>query len=913
MSDKKDQKLNLPKTDIPMKANLSQREPEFLNEWYKRDAYGKIRQAREGKSKFILHDGPPYANGQIHLGHAVNKVLKDIIVRSKTMEGFDAPYIPGWDCHGLPIEHQVEKKLGSKRREITQKEFRNLCREYAKEQIELQKKDFLRLGVFGDWENRYASLDQSFEGEAINGFARIFHNGHLEKGFKPVHWCLDCSSSLAEAEVEYIDKKSQSIDVKFTLTNESQKELKERINFDFQGEISVVIWTTTPWTIPGNQAVCAKDDIEYEILQMEKEFLIVAKDLKEDCLDRWKGLNIKSTKQTFMGALLEDLVLKHPLYERLSPLFLADHVTTETGTGFVHTAPAHGVDDFNVCKKEGVEIDNPISTNGCYKENVGLFSGQHVRKVEPNVLNELTKKGNLINSEEYNHSYPHCWRHKTPVIFMATPQWFFSMSKSGLLEGAVRAIDDIEFIPDWGKDRMEIMLKERPDWCISRQRDWGIPITLFYNKDSGELHPNQDEIFREAAEAIKSNGIDSWNEMELNYEDSSEYEKSSDIFDVWYDSGVTNFTVIDKLYGSNTQSDLYLEGSDQHRGWFQSSLLTSIAMKGIAPYKSVLTHGFVVDEGGRKMSKSLGNIITPQEIMNESGADILRYWIASTDFRGEMAFSKDIFNRAIDGFRRIRNTMRFMASNLYDYEDDFDSQQLLFLDKQILEKLKQLQKEVRGNYENYNFHLITSKILNFCVNDLGGMYLDILKDRLYTMKSNSVGRRSAQYAIKKVLITLNKNIASIMPFTAYEFYEELFPNNGEKIFYEEYDEFDSHLTPDEIELFQSLEDLRSRVYQAIESERQKGVIRNALDAEIEITLKKDEYNSLKDLSEEIHKFFIASKCTLVEGKNEEIKIKASTYEKCSRCWHREKELNSDGVCVRCEDNIDGDGETRSFF
>ena len=725
MSDKKDQKLNLPKTDIPMKANLSQREPEFLNEWSKRDAYGKIRQAREGKEKFILHDGPPYANGQIHLGHAVNKVLKDIIVRSKTMEGFDAPYIPGWDCHGLPIEHQVEKKLGSKRREITQKEFRNLCREYAKEQIELQKKDFLRLGVFGDWENRYASLDQSFEGEAINGFARIFHNGHLEKGFKPVHWCLDCSSSLAEAEVEYIDKKSQSIDVKFTLTNESQKELKERINFDLQGEISVVIWTTTPWTIPGNQAVCAKDDIEYEILQMEQEFLIVAKDLKEDCLERWKSLNIKSTKKTFMGALLENLVSKHPLYERLSPLFLADHVTTESGTGFVHTAPAHGVDDFNVCNKEGVEIDNPISTNGCYKENVGLFSGQHVRKVEPNVLNELTKKGNLINSEEYDHSYPHCWRHKTPVIFMATPQWFFSMSKSGLLEGAVRAVDDIKFIPDWGKDRMEIMLKERPDWCISRQRDWGIPITLFYNKDSGELHPNQDEIFREAAEAIKSNGIDSWNEMELNYEDSSEYEKSSDIFDVWYDSGVTNFTVIDKLYGSNTQSDLYLEGSDQHRGWFQSSLLTSIAMKGIAPYKSVLTHGFVVDEGGRKMSKSLGNIITPQEIMNESGADILRYWIASTDFRGEMAFSKDIFNRAIDGFRRIRNTMRFMASNLYDYEDDFDSQQLLFLDKQILEKLKQLQSEVRENYENYNFHLITSKILNFCVNDLGGMYLDL--------------------------------------------------------------------------------------------------------------------------------------------------------------------------------------------
>ena len=913
MSDKKDQKLNLPKTGIPMKANLSQREPEFLNEWSKRDAYGKIRQAREGKEKFILHDGPPYANGQIHLGHAVNKVLKDIIVRSKTMEGFDAPYIPGWDCHGLPIEHQVEKKLGSKRREITQKDFRNLCREYAKEQIELQKKDFLRLGVFGDWENRYASLDQSFEGEAINGFSRIFHNGHLEKGFKPVHWCPECGSSLAEAEVEYVDKNSKSIDVKFMLTDDSQTELKTRIGLDTSEDISVVIWTTTPWTIPGNQAVCAKNDIDYEILQVDGELMIVAEELTDECITRWKDKEIQSTNKVFQGALLEELITKHPLYDRTSPIFMADHVTTESGTGFVHTAPAHGVDDFNVCMKEGVEVNNPISSNGCFKEDVDMFSGQHVRKVEPLVLDELQKSGNLINCSDYKHSYPHCWRHKTPIIFMATPQWFFSMNKSGLLDGATRAVEDIKFIPEWGKERMEIMLKDRPDWCISRQRDWGIPITLFYDKDSGELHPNQNEIFSEAAEKIKTDGIDSWNEMELNYEDSANYEKSSDIFDVWYDSGVTNFTVIDKLYGSNTQSDLYLEGSDQHRGWFQSSLLTSIAMKGIAPYKSVLTHGFVVDESGRKMSKSLGNIITPQEIMNESGADILRYWIASTDFRGEMAFSKDIFNRAIDGFRRIRNTMRFMISNLYDYDDNFDEGQLLFLDKQILEKLKQLQKEVREHYDNYNFHLITSKLLNFCVNDLGGMYLDIVKDRLYTMKDNSIGRRSAQFTINKVLTTLVKNISSIMPFTAYEFYEEMFPGNGEKIFYEEYEEINSYLEEKDIELFTYLEGLRTRVYQAIEVERQKGTIRNALDAEIEITLDKQNYNAVHILSDEINKFFIASKCTLKEGKKEKIKIKASSYEKCSRCWHREEQLNPEGICGRCEGNISGDGETRSFF
>lgn len=912
MNDKKDQKLNLPNTSIPMKANLNVREPEMLDEWAKRNVYQNIRAKREGREKFILHDGPPYANGNIHLGHAVNKVLKDIIIRSKNLEGFDAPYIPGWDCHGLPIEHQVEKKIGKKRREITQSEFRDLCRNYAAEQISIQKDDFKRLGVFGDWENRYASLDKSFEGEAINGFARIFHNGHVEKGFKPVHWCLECSSSLAEAEVEYIDKDSISIDVKFNFDDTSKKKFSQSLGLNEAKDICVVIWTTTPWTIPGNQAVCCNPEIEYKLIESKNEYLLVASELVQECLERWDDEDFKDINITFKGSELENLILLHPLYQRETPLLFGDHVTTETGTGFVHTAPAHGVDDFNVCVNKKIEIVNPIAKNGCYKDDVGFFSGTHVRKVEPLVLEELSKCNALLNNEKYHHSYPHCWRHKTPLIFMATPQWFISMSKSGLLDGATRAVEDVDFIPEWGKERMQIMLQDRPDWCISRQRDWGIPITLFYDAETGEPHAEQDAIFRKASEAIKDQGIDSWSDLNLGIKDGS-YEKSKDIFDVWFDSGITHYCVIDEIFGSNTQSDLYLEGSDQHRGWFQSSLLTSIAMKGTAPYKSVLTHGFVVDEGGRKMSKSIGNVVTPQEVIKDSGADILRYWIASTDFRGEMAFSKDIFNRSIDGFRRIRNTMRFMVSNLYDYSGDFDVNDLLYLDKIILSKAYKLQEEVRGSYNKYNFHLITSKILNFCVNDLGGMYLDVIKDRLYTMKSNSLGRQSAQYTVNEILKILLKSISPILPFTAYEFEESINPGEGDSIFYTEFNENISLASKEELEKFELLQTLRSTVYQAIEAERQVGNIKNALDCDLEITLSKQDYALVGDLKSELSKFFISSSCLIKEGEKESIVVQKSGFDKCSRCWHRTEEVKGEGVCSRCETNMSGDGEVRSFF
>jgi isoleucyl-tRNA synthetase len=912
MNDKKDQKLNLPNTSIPMKANLNVREPEMLEEWSKRKVYKNIRKKRKGKEKFILHDGPPYANGNIHLGHAVNKVLKDIIVRSKTLEGFDAPYVPGWDCHGLPIEHQVEKKIGKKRREITQSEFRDLCRDYAKDQINLQKDDFKRLGVFGDWKNRYASLDQSFEGQAINGFARIFHNGHVEKGFKPVHWCPECSSSLAEAEVEYMDKNSISIDVKFNLKAESSHKFAESLGLDTAKDISVVIWTTTPWTIPGNQAICCNPDIEYKILESSNEYLLVASELIDECLERWQELNLKQLDKVYKGSELENLVALHPLYERETPILFGDHVTTEAGTGFVHTAPAHGVDDFNVCANENIEIKNPISSNGCFKDDIGFFSGTHIRKVEPLVLEELAKVNALLNSEKYHHSYPHCWRHKTPVISMATPQWFISMSKSGLLEGANHAVENVEFIPDWGKERMQIMLRDRPDWCISRQRDWGIPITLFYDAETGEPHADQASIFNKASEAIKKEGINSWANLDLGINEDG-YEKSKDIFDVWFDSGITHYCVVDEIFGSNTQSDLYLEGSDQHRGWFQSSLLTSIAMKGTAPYKAVLTHGFVVDESGRKMSKSIGNVVTPQEVIKDSGADILRYWIASTDFRGEMAFSKDIFDRSIDGFRRIRNTMRFMVSNLYDYDGEFNKDDLLFLDRVILSKAHKLQEDIRENFNNYNFHLVISKILNFCVNDLGGMYLDVIKDRLYTMKSDSLGRRSAQYVVNQILNILIKSISPILPFTAYEFQESLYPGKGDGIFYSEFQDNDLSVSSEDLKQFEFLDSLRSRAYQAIEAERQKGNIKNALDCELEITLKKEQFSLVELMQNELHKFFISSSCIVKAGDEEVIVVKKSKHEKCSRCWHRCEDLNEDKICTRCETNMFGEGEIRGFF
>ena len=912
MSDKKDQKLNLPNTSIPMKANLNLREPEMLKQWDKKDVYKKIRKNREGKEKFILHDGPPYANGNIHLGHAVNKVLKDIVIRSKTLEGYDAPYIPGWDCHGLPIEHQIEKKLGKKRREIAQSDFRDLCRDYAQKQINIQKDDFMRLGVFGDWDKRYASLDQKFEGDAINGFARIFHNGHVEKGFKPVHWCPECGSSLAEAEVEYMDKNSIAIDVKFDFDKSSKERLIKKLNLDNKKTLSLIIWTTTPWTIPGNQAVCANPEIEYLILDSGTEYSVIASELVESCLNRWSDKTYKPTNVSFKGSELENLKVLHPLYKRETPLLFGDHVTTETGTGFVHTAPAHGVDDFNVCSNEEIEVINPISMNNCYKEDVDFFSGVHVRKVDPFVLEELQKNNALICQENYQHSYPHCWRHKTPLIFMATPQWFISMTKSGLLDGANRAIRDVDFIPNWGRERMETMLKDRPDWCISRQRDWGIPIPLFYKSESGELHPNQDKIFNQASEAIKNSGIDSWADMELGVEEKG-FEKSKDIFDVWFDSGITHYCVIDELFGSNTQSDLYLEGSDQHRGWFQSSLLTSIAMKGTAPYKSVLTHGFVVDNEGRKMSKSIGNVVTPQEIIKDSGADILRYWIASTDFRGEMAFSKDIFSRAIDGFRRIRNTMRFMISNLYDFDQKFDVSDLLFIDKVMLHKTNSLQQEIRENYNNYNFHQIISKILNFCVNDLGGMYLDVIKDRLYTMKSDSIGRRSAQYCINEILNSLTKLISPILPFTAYEFYENLHPGKGEDIFCQEFSDLKSFASKKDLDAFDVLLALRGRVYQAIEVERQNGNIKNALDCELEITLTKTNFDYARSMSPELLKFFISSGCEIKCGEKEKIVVRKSKHEKCSRCWHRVEELDSNNVCARCNSNMTGDGEIRGFF
>ena len=911
MSNEKDHKLNLPKTSIPMKANLNQREPEFLKEWDKRNVYKKIRKNKKGKKAFHLHDGPPYANGEIHLGHAVNKVLKDIIIRSKSLEGFDSPYIPGWDCHGLPIEHQVEKKLGKKRKEISKSEFRDLCREYAKTQIKLQERDFVRLGVFGDWKNRYASLDQSFEGEAINAFSRIFHNGHVEKGLKPVHWCLDCGSSLAEAEVDYLDKTSRAIDVKFRIDETLEKKFIKQNKLPEHSKVFAVIWTTTPWTIPGNQAVCLNKDIEYSLVEVTKnEIYIIASELVKTCFDRWSLEDFEIIKK-MKGNDLDGLHFIHPLYNRTSPLLFSEHVTTDTGTGCVHSAPAHGPEDFETCSENGIELKNPISSNGCFKDDVKHFGGLHVRKSEEEIIKKLKDADSLLCNEDFQHSYPHCWRHKTPLIFMATPQWFISMTKSGLLEGAEHGIDNVEFTPAWGKERMQIMLKDRPDWCISRQRDWGIPIPLIFDKETGEPTNDIEKVFNKASEQIKENGIDAWKEFDFG-EDKEKYEKSNDIFDVWFDSGITHHCVMNELYGNDVKADLYLEGSDQHRGWFQSSLLTSVAMNGTPPYKGVLTHGFVVDEDGRKMSKSIGNVVGPLEIINNSGADTLRFWIAATDFRGEMAFSKDIFNRSVDGFRRIRNTMRFMISNLYDYDQNDQVTKVLFLDKAIISKTAKLQNEIRELYKEFNFHQVVSKIVNFCVNDLGSLYLDVIKDRLYTMQPESEGRRSAQYALAIVLDFLNKAISPILPFTAYEFSENLSNGNGDEIFYSEWEEYQNKFNKEEEEEFELLVQLRQRAYQEIEEERKKKDIKNALDCDVEITLEKELFDKISKYSDEMNKILICSSCSIFLGKSEQILVKKSVNEKCTRCWHKVEELEN-GICKRCINNMSGEGEVRRFF
>ena len=915
--------LNLPKTDLPMKAGLPNKEPEILSFWDSINLYNLIREENAKKDKFILHDGPPYANGDIHLGHSVNKILKDIVIKTKTLQGFDAPYVPGWDCHGLPIELNVEKKFGRDSDTVKDKsKFISACREYALSQIENQKKDFMRLGVLGDWENSYKSLDSSFEADTVRSLGRIVTNGHLQKGEKPVHFCYDCKSALAEAEVEYEDKVSKSIDVGFKVKEDSLTKLSAAFSKEIDS-CSFVIWTTTPWTIPANAAVSIGPELKYTLCSSKFGNLILASDLIDQCSERWDEDLEKISEAK--GSDIKDVVLEHPYLKRDSILVHGDHVTTETGTGCVHTAPAHGVDDHNICKKFNIETIHALDGNGFFNAEYEGLAGLPAIKADNIVIDILNDSGALINAEDFHHSYPYCWRHKTPLIFASTPQWFISMDKSGLLEGSIQAVKDVEWEPSWGYERIKSMLEGRPDWCISRQRSWGVPIPLIINKKTGEIHPKQNLLFNEIADRIDEQGLEAWDKSNLEdlIDDHDEYIKATDTLDVWFDSGSTHFCVLDKLYGKDLIADLYLEGSDQHRGWFQSSLLTGIAINGKAPYKAVLTHGFVVDENGRKQSKSLGNVVSPQKVCNNLGADILRLWVASTDFRSEMVATDEIMKQVADQYRRIRNTFRFMMGNLNDFNDDsknINQNDLVEIDKWIISAAIKLDEEVKNLNDSYAYHHVVQKIHNFCVHELGGIYLDIIKDRMYVTKSDSHARNSAQFALFEVADILIRLISPILVFTAEEIWQshDLFKKQSKSVFLcpkKSLNKIESSISDDDWKVIFAVKD---SVNQNIEKARADSVIKGSLDAKIRISCSSETYGALKKIDNELKFVFIASEVELIEDSNTKLSIDIANYDqkKCIRCWNKCESVgsheNDPEICSRCHTNVYGDGEVRKF-
>lgn len=938
MTDYKDT-LNLPQTDFPMKANLAQREPTILEQWNKLDLYKKIGEKNAGKPKFILHDGPPYANGDLHLGHAINKTLKDIVVKSRQLSGFDAPYIPGWDCHGLPIEHNVEKKKGKAGQKISFTEFRKACREYAAKQVEIQKAGFIRLGVLGDWDNPYLTMNFETEADIVRSIGKIASNGHLVKGYKPVYWSVVGASALAEAEVEYQDKQSFAIDVRFAVLN--REAFFAPFNHVDSGEpLSVVIWTTTPWTLPSNQAVSLNSEFDYALVRCDLgqglEILVLAAEMVDTIMARYGCKEFEILAKT-KGEALEKMLLQHPFIDRHVPLILGDHVTTDAGTGAVHTAPDHGVDDFNVGREYGLGTLNLVDENGVFTAAADKFAGEHVYKVDEQVIDTLVENKALVANETITHSYAHCWRTKTPLIYRATPQWFISMTENNLLGAALEAVKGVKWIPDWGQARIELMLKGSPDWCVSRQRTWGVPITLFVNKETQELHPETSRLVEEVALMIEERGIDAWFDLDpqqLLGEQAGEYEKVTDTLDVWFDSGVTHQSVINKREELNYPADLYLEGSDQHRGWFQSSLKTAVAMNGTAPYKEVLTHGFFVDSEGKKMSKSVGNTVAPSQIYKQYGADILRLWVAATDYRGEMTVSDEIFKRVADSYRRIRNTARFMLSNLSGFEPETDQvapEQMLALDYWITRKSQLLQQEVIEHYHAYEFLNVYQKIHNFCVTELGGFYLDVIKDRQYTTAADSLSRRSTQTAMYQVVETLSRLIAPILSFTADELWQFIPGQRVESVFLSNFSETNATLAEHgefADSYWEQILLIKTAVNKALEAKRADKSIGASLSAEVDLYCAPELMESLGRLDSELRFVLIVSRATVasledapgssVETEMNGLKlvISASEYDKCERCWHFRDDVGNNeshpSLCQRCVDNIDGDGETRRF-
>jgi len=930
--------LNLPETEFPMRGGLAQREPKMLEQWTQKKLYQKIREAKKGHTPFILHDGPPYANGDIHIGHAVNKILKDIIVKSKTLSNFDAPFVPGWDCHGLPIELMVEKKVGKPGKKVTAAEFRQKCRDYAEKQITGQKADFIRLGILGEWDNPYKTMDFTSEANIIREFGLVVRSGHLEKGFKPVHWCTDCGSALAEAEVEYQDKNSPSIDVRFKTVDADA--VAACFSAKASGDISVAIWTTTPWTLPANRAVCVHPTLEYSLVQVSgeqgQECLVIATDLLADCMQRF-GFEHYQSLGVCKGQELENQALHHAFYDFQVPLILGEHVTTEAGTGCVHTAPGHGVDDFIVGKNYGLEVANPVGANGVYLEGTELFAGEHVFKANDHVIEVLKEHGALLHHHVYNHSYPHCWRHKTPIIFRATPQWFISMDKNGLREASIKEIHNTQWIPEWGESRIETMVAGRPDWCISRQRTWGVPIALFVHKDTGELHPRTDELLEQVAVLVEQKGIQAWWDIEpesLLGDDAQTFVKVPDTLDVWFDSGVTHYFVVDQRDDIPASADLYLEGSDQHRGWFMSSLMTSVATKGHAPYKQVLTHGFTVDGDGKKMSKSLGNTIAPQQVTGKLGADILRLWVASTDYRSEIAVSDEILNRSADAYRRIRNTARFLLANLNGFDPSKDLvaiDDMVELDKWVVGRAFSMQQEIIEAYEKYDMLVVTQKLMQFCSIELGSFYLDIIKDRQYTAKGDSHARRSCQSALYHIIEALVRWMAPITSFTAQELWQEMPWQQEEFVFTGQwYDGLGEVTLSGDFnnDFWQQVLAVKNAVNRCIELTRKDGKIKGSLQAEVTLYVNHDLFALLSKLEDELRFVLITSAVTVIathdvpadavatDVQGLSVAVSVSSAQKCSRCWHHREDIGHHAahpeLCDRCVDNVEGEGEKRAY-
>jgi isoleucyl-tRNA synthetase len=924
--------LNLPDTPFPMRGDLARREPGWVEDWKTRKVYAAIRVASKGRPKFVLHDGPPYANAAIHIGHAVNKILKDVVVKSRQLAGFDAPYVPGWDCHGMPIEVQIEKTHG---KHLSTADTQRLCRAYATEQIAIQKADFQRLGVLGDWDHPYTTMAYANEANEIRTLGRLLDKGYLYRGLKPVNWCFDCQSALAEAEVEYEDRQDLAIDVAFALDPGQRERLAKAFGLAALPEapVAALIWTTTPWTIPANQALNVHPEHKYALVRSARGLLVLAQDLVASALARYKLEG--EVVAVAPGRALENIVFRHPFYDRGSPVYLGEFVTLDQGTGIVHSSPAYGIDDFNACRRYGMRDDdmlNPVQADGRYAADLPLFGGQRIWDANPKIVDTLRERGALLHAEKITHSYMHCWRHRTPIIYRATTQWFAGMDevpgfrgvkpKATLRSTALAGIEATRFFPAWGKSRLYGMIANRPDWTLSRQRQWGTPLTFFVDRSTEALHPDTDALLELAAQKVERGGIEAW--YESTHEDfgvdPDKYRKLTDTLDVWFDSGSTHETVLRRNPELAFPADLYLEGSDQHRGWFHSSLLTSSMLNGVPPYKALLTHGFAVDGEGKKMSKSKGNVLAPQKLWNTLGAEILRLWVGATDYSGDLSISDEILKRVVESYRRIRNTLRFLMANTADFDPQRDAlpvEQLLEVDRYALARAAELQREIAADYDRYEFHLAVQRLQTYCSEDLGGFYLDVLKDRLYTTAAGSRARRSAQTALAIIRDLLLKLMAPVLSFTAEEAWRIVHPQDATIFTHTWKGSVPELADADALRVkWQRILAVRASVQRELERLREQGGIGSSLEAEATVIADGADHDALASLGDDLRFVLITSAARVEHGDSPAILVNRSAYSKCARCWHWRNDVGDDAahptLCGRCIANLEGDGEPRRF-